>query len=143
MCEREARRVFANGSDRDDAVQAALLRVWTHRRSCRSGHAPEAWVARIARREAYRLAASQRLERGRPPAPVRERPAEPTLDPVLDRIHAYEVVQSLPPTDQRILVLRFFGDMTHAQVSEALGMPVGTVKVRMHRMRRRLREPAA
>jgi RNA polymerase sigma factor (sigma-70 family) len=38
-----------------------------------------------------------------------------------------------------MLRLRYADDLTHVEVARRLGVPVGTVKVRLHRARRRLR----
>ncbi|HEX8085247.1 MAG TPA: sigma-70 family RNA polymerase sigma factor [Solirubrobacteraceae bacterium] len=138
VCAREAGRVLRNGSDREDAVQAALLRAWTRRTTCRAQESPDPWVAQIARREACRLATARRAEPWPDAEPAHEPRVEHAVDAILDRLHARELVGSLTNSDRQILALRYYGDMTHTQVSEALGMPVGTVKVRLHRLRHRL-----
>jgi RNA polymerase sigma-70 factor (ECF subfamily) len=59
-------------------------------------------------------------------------------DPVasLDVRHA---LARLPARDRTLVLLRYRADLTQAQIAELTGMPEGTVKVRLHRARKRLR----
>ena len=45
----------------------------------------------------------------------------------------------LPPGDRDVLLLVVWGQLSHEEVASALGIPVGTVGSRLHRVRRRLR----
>lgn len=45
----------------------------------------------------------------------------------------------LPEGDRRLLLARYWADLTHHEVANLLGMPDGTAKVRLHRLRARLR----
>ena len=142
LCEREAGRVLRDPADRDDAVQEALIRAWSHRAACRTPLVPDPWVRQIARREAFRLAVTRRRERERwADCAVADRAAAPAPEPAAleERVDLRRAVRALPPDDRALLALRYFGDMTQDQVAGVLGMPVGTVKVRLHRARNRLR----
>lgn len=46
---------------------------------------------------------------------------------------------ALEPGDRDVLLLTSWGHLSAAEVSQALGIPVGTVHSRLHRVRRRLR----
>jgi DNA-directed RNA polymerase specialized sigma24 family protein len=37
--------------------------------------------------------------------------------------------------------MRFIEDLSDAQIAEMLGVPLGTAKVKLHRLRAKLREP--
>lgn len=52
----------------------------------------------------------------------------------------WQAVQALPPRLRAVLVLRFYEDLTEADVAHLLGLPVGTVKSRCHRALARLRD---
>lgn len=45
---------------------------------------------------------------------------------------AREVIESLPPLQREILELRFTQQLSYAEIAEALGIPVGTVRSRLH-----------
>jgi RNA polymerase sigma factor (sigma-70 family) len=49
----------------------------------------------------------------------------------------------LRPVDREILLLHAWADLTDAEVAEALSLPVGTVKSRLHRTRERMRNRLA
>jgi RNA polymerase sigma-70 factor (ECF subfamily) len=93
-------------------------------------------VAAIARREAYRL-------RGPPRAQSLETAAEPSA-PAADAHVALAVdvrraLAELSEGDRRLLLARYWADLTQREVADLLGMPDGTAKVRLHRLRARLR----
>ena len=53
-----------------------------------------------------------------------------------------QALSVLKPDERRLIRLRYMEDLTQGQVAEALGVPEGTVKVRLHRARARLRGAA-
>jgi RNA polymerase sigma-70 factor (ECF subfamily) len=137
-CVREARRILRDLDDAEEAAQEALLRAW---RAGRAGCTPqrlEAWMARIARNEAYRLADRRRRAAERELA---HGPPEPRdgIAAVVDAIAFEQVLAALAPGERQVFLLRYAGDLTQAEVAAYLSLPVGTVKVRLHRGRHRLR----
>ena len=58
--------------------------------------------------------------------------------------HRFEIVkkllEKLPESERTAVTLRYLGEMTLKEISRSLGVPVGTVKVRLYRARKRLRE---
>ena len=101
------------------------------------------WVRSIARNEALRIAAQRSRSaqrelhdargaaRPRGSARVRRRGA----DAVGERAPAS---RSAKP-DRNLLKLRYEEDLTNPEIARRLGMPEGTVKVRLHRLRVRLK----
>jgi RNA polymerase sigma-70 factor (ECF subfamily) len=55
------------------------------------------------------------------------------------RVTVEQALGTLAEADQRMLRLRYADDLTQGEVARRLGVPEGTVKVRLHRARRRLR----
>ena len=49
----------------------------------------------------------------------------------------------LRPVEREILLLHAWADLTDAEIAEALSLPVGTVKSRLHRTRERMRNRLA
>ena len=137
-CLREARRVLRNRDDAEEAVQEALLRAW---RAGRAGAVPqhrEAWLVTIARNEAYRVGDRRRRaaeqERAQPPPEARD-----AIAALVDTIAFEQVLSALGPGERDVVSLRYAGDLTQAQVAHYLNLPIGTVKIRLHRGRNRLR----
>jgi RNA polymerase sigma-70 factor (ECF subfamily) len=69
--------------------------------------------------------------------------AQPTPDEevwsAVRRDAVQEAVAELPPLQREALSLAYFGDMSHAQVAEYLGLPLGTAKTRIRDGMKRLR----
>jgi RNA polymerase sigma-70 factor, ECF subfamily len=129
----EARRILGRGHDADDAAQEATIRAWRRRDSCRD--TPYAWIRTIARREALRVAGRQRDDQ--PLDQTLTQADDATYDPSLADVHT--AVAALEPDDRLLVLLRYWGDLSQPQVAAAASMPEGTVKVRLHRARQRLR----
>ena len=55
------------------------------------------------------------------------------------RLTVEQALGALGEGDRRLLSMRYGEDLTQAEVARRLGVPEGTVKVRLHRARRRLR----
>ncbi|MER5689692.1 sigma-70 family RNA polymerase sigma factor [Streptomyces sp. NPDC002205] len=51
-----------------------------------------------------------------------------------------EGLEDLPVAQRQVLVLRFYADLSVPQIAEALGIPEGTVKSRLHAATRAIRE---
>lgn len=132
---RAARAVLDSDADAEDAVGEALLRAWRSWDRLRSPGSVRAWLLKIAVNCAY----AQRRKLGR--VSVVE-DMEPLAGSTVDRPYEdlWEAVSALPP-DQRVAVtLFYYEDMTLAQIAKTLGIPQGTVKSRLDRARKRLRE---
>lgn len=143
-CLREARRILRDREDAEEAVQEAFIRAWRNRDSCRSSPLP--WLVQITRNEAFRLAA--RRQRRRASEVFDERPdliptSEAGLDRTIDSVATEQALALLGAEDRRLIHLRYVEDLTQGQVAARVGMPEGTVKVRLHRARLQLRGAAA
>lgn len=143
---REARRYLLASHDIDDVVQEALMRAWRRRESC-VGEDRLPWMRQIARNEALRLLERRRsrserelLDDEKVLSNVPDEEAEEEREELLLRLHVDQVVRRFPIDDRRLLALRYMEDLSQPEVARMLGIPEGTVKVRLHRLRRRLRK---
>jgi RNA polymerase sigma-70 factor (ECF subfamily) len=128
------------GADAEDAAQEALLRAWLHRSACRERGAPLPWMAQIARNEALRTfeRSRHRLETlAEDPVPA-SAGDEHQLDALGGRLDVHRALAELAPGDRNLLHLRYELDLTQPAIAELLSVPEGTVKVRLHRLRKRL-----
>lgn len=126
----------------EEAVQEALARAWRRRDACRTLDQPLPWVLEITRNEARRLYGQRaiRLRREQSEEVPLERQAEDAqLAGVALRVSLERALHSLDEVDRSVLRLRYHQDLTQLEVAQRLGMPEGTVKVRLHRARRTLR----
>jgi RNA polymerase sigma-70 factor (ECF subfamily) len=124
-------------ADADDVAQEAVLRAWRHRDACRSPHAPWPWLRAIVHREVIRCV-SRRLETVS--EPLDPSADDPRLTTVVERGGIWPALRRLDPATRAIIVLHYYDDVSVADVAAMLGMPEGTVKVRLARTRAKLRE---
>jgi RNA polymerase sigma-70 factor (ECF subfamily) len=145
LCFREARRVTRDAVLAEDAAQDAVLRAWRACGSCRTPEAPGPWLAAIARNVALGAVSRRR----RDPYPLALEGARvPEADPkgqdvmaqALERVVFGDLLRLLTAPERRLLRLRYEDDLTQPEIARRLGLPEGTVKVRLHRLRARLHE---
>jgi RNA polymerase sigma-70 factor (ECF subfamily) len=136
LCQRETRRLLGVGAAADDAAQEAAFRAWRARSSCADPDRPGPWVTVIARHEALRIAGRPRAESLEE---IGEAEAPDGALPEADRMAVHAAVKRLSPGDRELLVGRYWLDLTHRELAHRLGIPVGTAKVRLHRLRSDLR----
>lgn len=129
---REASR-YLNRDDAHDAAQEAAIRAWRRAHTC-SG-APGPWLRTIARNEALRVAQRHRLEQ----LPDEYDSWNQSSDePSHERAELFAALAMLSETEKQAILLRYWSDKTDAQISAMLSIPVGTVKIRLHRAREKL-----
>jgi RNA polymerase sigma-70 factor (ECF subfamily) len=142
-CLREARRMLDCERDAEEAVQEALLRAWRCHAQQREPGAELGWVLRITRNEALRSHArrQRRPELGADTDALPERGnADDALGTLLTALDVRTALGELSAEDVMLLRLRYERDLTQPRVAQVAGLPEGTVKVRLHRLRSRLRE---
>ena len=138
FCFTQALHVVGSHEAADEAAQEAIVRAWRHQARCRQPDQPLGWLRRIARNEAVRLA-------GRRPNEVlvdelaAPTDAAETEEELETRLLMAGVLRSLPPSDQELARLRYYEDLTCAKLADHFGLSEATVKVRLHRLRRRLK----
>jgi len=121
----------------EDVAQEAALKAWRHRRQCRTPERPGAWLAQITQREAIREFSRRRGET--PTAEIPDRASDESLDSMAERLTVRAAIAALDDLDQALMELRYGADLTNGQIANVMRLPEGTVKVRLHRARVRLR----
>jgi RNA polymerase sigma-70 factor, ECF subfamily len=138
-----AYRLAGNPDDAQDLVQEALLRV----RGGLERYVPgslEGWLARIVTNvfldEVRRR--RRRPTQALPDDPDRVLPASPAADEVDTGLSAdvQAALASLPEEFRVPVVLCDVAERTYEEIAAILRVPVGTVRSRIHRGRRMLRE---
>jgi len=136
-----ARLILRRDDDAEDAVQDALLRAWLGIRGLRDPDRIEAWLRRLTVRACYR-AARRRRNRGTVEVAI-DGVSEPSSP---DRAHNLAARDQLErgfrrlPVDHRaVLVVHHYLGLSDADASDVLGIPIGTMKSRLHRATTALR----
>ena len=121
----------------EDLLQSALARTNRHWRRIRGGD-PEAYVRRVMYHQQVswwrRRRLAERLE-----SATTDRAGDDHSETVARRLSLAAALRQLTPRQRAVVVLRFYEDLTEAQVAEVLGCSVGTVKRHGHDAVRRLR----
>ncbi|MHB8959183.1 MAG: RNA polymerase sigma factor [Candidatus Limnocylindrales bacterium] len=91
------------------------------------------------RAEVRRLRAYERLEVEHS-AGIDEESVAARADAAAARPRIARALARIPDGDRDALLLLAWADLTYAEIALALGIPIGTVRSRIHRARRRLRE---
>jgi RNA polymerase sigma-70 factor (ECF subfamily) len=143
-----AYRLTGNDDDARDLVQEVLLRVRRGLRTYRPG-SMEGWLSRIAT-NAFLDDMRRRKRRpveALPSQPDRVLPSADAADIALDHDKLPEDVQaalsSLPEDFRAAVVLCDVVGLSYQEIAESTGVPVGTVRSRIHRGRAMLREALA
>jgi RNA polymerase sigma-70 factor (ECF subfamily) len=137
-------RILGRPHDAEDVTQESFVAAYRAIGSYRGEGPLRAWLLRIATRQAFR-----RLAQRRPTADI-DAVAEPVLadsstDPTRvvvaaeRRDEVREAVASLPDPYREVVALRFFGELSLAEVADATGRPINTVKTHLRRGLERLR----
>ncbi|HET8679493.1 MAG TPA: sigma-70 family RNA polymerase sigma factor [bacterium] len=152
-----AYRMAGNEADAKDLAQEAFVRVWRALRRIDPGAALEGWLYRIVsnlyidlvrRRPKVRMQSldepiatgegEMARERADPAIDVERTVVEATVD---RRIQ--QALQALPPDLRMVVVLADVEGYAYEEIATMLGVPLGTVKSRLHRARRALRDRLA
>ncbi len=138
-----AYRLLADRGLSEEATQQTFLKAWRASTQIDPSRELGPWLATIARRVAIDL---HRREARRSATPL---DAVTSDDPALvsmpvavetasDIWEVRRAVSALPAEDQQVVRLQHFEGLTHVQIAERLGVPVGTVKSRSFRAHKRL-----
>jgi RNA polymerase sigma-70 factor (ECF subfamily) len=126
----------------EDVVQETILQAWRNPEiMCNGKGSVRGWLLTVARNliiDQARAKAARPLEA----AEIAHRPpvARDHADSVVDSLAVADALERLAPEHRDVLVHIYFDGATLKQTAERLGVPLGTVKSRLHYGQRALRE---
>ncbi len=162
LVERESRtvvracyRILGDLHEAEDAAQETFVTAYRSLATWRAEGPFGAWLTRIAVRIALRMAGRRRAVAWIDPSQP-DALAGRYADPLVDRSAVVEdparhalrteqeariraAVTSLDEPYREIVALRFFGELSLAEIADQTGRPLGTVKTQLHRGLARLR----
>jgi RNA polymerase sigma-70 factor (ECF subfamily) len=143
-----ALRMVRRREDAEDATQETFVRMFRALERYDTNRPFAAWLMTIASRLCIDQIRRRRVN------PVSLTQTEPGSDeayemdvedpgPGPDEITSHseeerrgnELIQSLPPHYRVVVVLRHLQDLSYEEIAQALNLPLGTVKARIHRAR--------
>ena len=141
-------RIVKNTEDARDILQETMVRALTQLDQFNPAHSFTGWVYRIATNKALDFLRHRKVEfrtftyeEDVPIETVADQ-AVPGDEAVADRLD-WETVEAcmerLDPRYRAVLFLRYRDGLAYKEIAEALGIPMGTVKVLLHRGRNELK----
>lgn len=134
---------MGNQEDAEEAVQEALARAWRAGSRSTSIESPTAWLLQITRNESLRVLERRTRLRARelPEHAIAEPSAEDgRIEQFVSQAPTRQALHRLSPDERTLLLLRYGEDLTQPELARRLDLPEGTVKVRLHRIRKRFAE---
>jgi RNA polymerase sigma-70 factor (ECF subfamily) len=135
-----AHRILRDTDLAEDATQQALLDIWRDLPDLRDPARFDAWSYRLLVRACY--AEGRRRRRATPNLhllPTDESTVEEGLSEVVDRDQLERGFRRLSLEHRAVVVLHHYLDWPLEQIAETLGVPIGTVRSRLHHAMRGLR----
>ena len=126
-------RILRDPAAADDAVQQTLVTAWRELPGLRDPERFEAWLYRIL----VRACSAEARRMGRMRVGVRDVSPDAlsysnAFGRVADRDELERGFRRLTPEQRTVIVLRFWGDLRQEEIAEAMSIPLGTVKSRLH-----------
>jgi RNA polymerase sigma-70 factor (ECF subfamily) len=136
-----AYRLVEDRSEAEDVAQDAYLRMYRGLANFREEASFETWMHRIV----ANCAMSHLRKKGRFGDVMREEQQDvPVPDHAqeltVERDELARAMAELPPGQRTVLLLKDVYGLSAREIAQELGIEEGTVKVRVHRARRKLRE---
>ncbi len=135
-----ARLILSDADRAQDATQEALVLAWRDIAALRDPDRFEAWLRRLLVNACYREARRAKSRRNLEAAVAEIDPDVPDVSrQVADRDALERGFQRLDPDQRVIVVLHHYVGLPLQETADALGLPLGTVKSRLHRSTQALR----
>jgi len=143
-----AARILRDTESAEEVTLDVYMQVWRQAPAYSPARGkPSAWLLTIARSRAIdRLRSNQTRRTREEPLPDDFEAIAPDEDPAHasarsdERRRVMAAIGTLPAEQRRAIELAFFPGLSHSEIAERLGEPLGTVKTRIRMAMMKLRE---
>ena len=137
-------RILGRPYDAEDVTQETFVAAYRAIGSYRGDGPLRGWLLRIATRQAFRRLAQRRHTAAIDSVPepiLADSRTDPTRIAVASELRSElrDAVEALAEPYREVVALRFFAELSLAEVADATGRPVNTVKTHLRRGLERLR----
>ncbi len=141
-----AYRMLSNPGEAEDAAQEALMRAYTHLASYDQKRSFKTWLLSITSNYCIDLLRKRRLiwlsiDEPLPPHPALRSPEKLPESAALDEEMSAQIeklLDVLPPGHRTAIVLRYWYELSYAEIAEVLDTTESAIKSRLFRARRML-----
>lgn len=140
-------RIVGNAALAEDVVADVYHDAWRKAASFdRDRGRPLAWLLTICRNRALDERRRESSVARKTEAAATLLPAEAVEEPddlleAAEQGHAvHALLSTIPPEDRQLIALAFFRDLSHQQIADVSQLPLGTVKSRLRRSLKMLRD---
>ena len=128
-----AKSILRNDTDAEDAVCSAIMKAFENFSQLREQQSFKSWITRIVINEAYSI-----CRKNKNLQPIEEMTSEPAYSDYHDEM--WEIVNSLEEEFRTVIIMFYYNDIPVNQIAEFLDIAPGTVKSRLNRGRKKLKE---
>lgn len=121
-----------------DATQQTFIKAWRAATTYDADRPLDPWIYAIARRTAidiYRRSSRVVIKDN-----VDDITTPPGLETAWEVFEVRAAVDRLPDDERQVVKLSHFHGLTHQEIADHMGIPIGTVKSRSHRAHQKLME---
>ena len=126
--------ILKNEKDSEDAVEEAILLAYEHLDQLKKPESFKAWISKITKNETLKIK-KKRLTL------LDSNTVETLSGSHLDKYEEFsDILQQLPEKFRLVIVLFYYDELSLKEISKVLSVPVGTVKSRLSRAKKMLRD---
>jgi len=128
----------------DDLVQDVFFRILKYRKTYRDNRRFRAWMFHIARNARVDYVRRNSCESRPPENGIPIESAQPLPEQEIEHLQQADLLECalfrLSEEKREVLILSRYEDMKYEEIADLIGCSIGTVKVRVHRALKELRE---
>jgi len=138
--EQLAIRLLNDRESAADCMQITFMRAWERLYQLREDSRFMSWLLTICRSVAANMRAAESVRRDYESAFANSAQTEDNFDGVVTRLWVRQAVAELPELYRHPVSQFYFEGLSQREIAHQLGIPLGTVKARLHYARSKLRE---
>lgn len=137
-------RILHDPEEAEDVLQEVFLRIWRSPDQLKIGKSLLPWIAVVSRNSSIDV-----IRRRRPSESIEgitlASPHNSALEAeqILMCSRARALINELPQEQRTALEMAYFGEMSHAEIADRTGSPLGTIKTRIRDALKSLRRSSA
>lgn len=126
--------ILKNETDAEDAVSNAILKAYENMEQISAFHKFKPWMLTITKNEALKIKKKRLYLPGDEAVEALSKPVEAHYDELWD------ILQNMKEEYRLVVVSFYYEGLSIRDISDVLGIPVGTVKSRLNRGKAEIRE---